>query len=550
MFFMKTRYVLLYLLGMAIIATYMLTAVAWAESDDLDSENTTRNTTENTDNYSDAGSDTAAYDFAYNTSVDYRSIRERAIQFSTTTAVNNMNSINNNNLILANIFIYNQSQQKNVAFVDKSNLTIYVGTYQGDKLEITDTFDILVGEAEGDKVREGDRKTPEGVYYTVDYLSNKYLTNRYGNQVGNIYGTGAFPINYPNIVDKIEGRGGSGIWIHGLNPEKHKPVTLGCIAMGNERFDRLMTYMNVGVTTVIGETLNFTPDRDAYLKEKTRYYNFIENFTNAWSTNNYDAYAEMFHQQFRTPAGVRRGSFLGRKKSIMDYGLSINKQTNKNITNTTNTVETTGATLAENRRIAQMLKGNKLITFNNLTVFVERDLVVYDFNQLYATNNLISYGNKRYYVKDTANELDGRNGRNGRNGLQVISEEFTPSDANTKKEAIMPYVQTFLQTWIQAWETKDVDGYTAMYSPAFRHKGTNMGLRQFAAYKQGVFQRAGNISVEYSNVTIESIAAGSVTVSFTQKYSSDTVADTGKKVLVLTGRPDLFSIRSEAWFKL
>lgn len=529
----------------AVVFGAMPFATSLASSDDQDSPSSTphprqQDLGEGNSTYSNTSSDTAAYDFAYNTSVDYRSIRENAIEFSLTDAVNNMLAINNGDLFLSNIFVYNQTQQKSVVLVDKSNLTVYIGAYGGsdgdgsNTLEMLDAFDVLVGEAAGDKVREGDRKTPEGVYYAVDYLSNRYLSNKYGSSVGNIYGTGAFPINYPNIVDKIEGRGGSGIWIHGLNPDKHKPVTLGCVAMGNERFARLMEHVSVGVATIIGETLNFTQNEEAYEASRSRYYSFLTTFTNAWKENDYNTYESMFHNDFRTPSGVRRGSFLSRKKGIMDYGLSLN--TNLEANTPPAFGEASQPTLADIRRLGESTKGNKLITFDNLTVFVEQDHIVYDFNQLYATANLVSYGNKRYYVKDTPE------------GLRLLSEEFISKGAAARAEVVMPYVETFLQQWATAWQEKDADAYISMYAKGFRQNG--MGIRQFANYKRNLFARAGNISVEYSDVAIESMGGGRVRVSFVQTYTSDTISDTGKKTLVLTGKPDYLSIRSESWVAL
>ncbi|CAI6147276.1 MAG: hypothetical protein SPLUMA1_SPLUMAMAG1_01934 [uncultured Sulfurimonas sp.] len=57
-----------------------------------------------------------------------------------------------------------------------------------------------------DKIREGDLRTPIGVYKLVKKLS----------KVDSFYGPLAFATSYPNSYDKYLGKNGSGIWIHGL----------------------------------------------------------------------------------------------------------------------------------------------------------------------------------------------------------------------------------------------------------------------------------------------------------------------------------------------
>ena len=57
------------------------------------------------------------------------------------------------------------------------------------------------------KTDEGDEKTPLGVYHLTSLLDDDKLPE--------LYGTGAYPINYPNRWDQLHGRSGSGIWLHG-----------------------------------------------------------------------------------------------------------------------------------------------------------------------------------------------------------------------------------------------------------------------------------------------------------------------------------------------
>lgn len=86
------------------------------------------------------------------------------------------------------------------------------------------------GQQSGDKWREGDKKTPEGVYF---------LTNRRSGLDEGLYGNLAFPLNYPNPVDRIQGKTGYGIWLHGRGKDLVPRDTRGCIALRTPVLRRL-----------------------------------------------------------------------------------------------------------------------------------------------------------------------------------------------------------------------------------------------------------------------------------------------------------------------
>jgi len=79
------------------------------------------------------------------------------------------------------------------------------------------------------KERPWDRRTPLGIYFVVEQLDTKRLHERYG--------AAAFPLDYPNIWDRQNRRGGDGIWIHGVDPSGGRRPRLdtdGCIALLND----------------------------------------------------------------------------------------------------------------------------------------------------------------------------------------------------------------------------------------------------------------------------------------------------------------------------
>ena len=96
------------------------------------------------------------------------------------------------------------------------------------------------------KEREGDRKTPLGIYFVTEQLDTSKLHDKYG--------VTAFPLDYPNAWDRHVGRTGDGIWVHGVdrNAGNRPPLdTDGCIALPNERLLALERLFVPNVTPVL-----------------------------------------------------------------------------------------------------------------------------------------------------------------------------------------------------------------------------------------------------------------------------------------------------------
>ncbi len=109
----------------------------------------------------------------------------------------------------------------------------------------------LGGEPVGPKTRQGDHRTPEGVYVLDSRNSNSHYYK-------------AFHVSYPNARDKAIARKlgvspGGDIMVHGL-PKEYAWVgksqvlhdwTDGCIAVSNEEMDELWNLVRVGTVIEI-----------------------------------------------------------------------------------------------------------------------------------------------------------------------------------------------------------------------------------------------------------------------------------------------------------
>ena len=139
-----------------------------------------------------------------------------------------------------------QPDQKHAIVIDTQKARLYL--YQNDNGRPRFVADYYVshGKLGSDKRSEGDKKTPTGVYHVTDSLPAKKL--------GDLYGTGAFPINYPNEWDRRQGRKGHGIWLHGTPSDtfsRPPKASDGCVVLSNTDLDALSKNLQIGLTPVI-----------------------------------------------------------------------------------------------------------------------------------------------------------------------------------------------------------------------------------------------------------------------------------------------------------
>lgn len=74
--------------------------------------------------------------------------------------------------------------------VDKQKQTLYMTKYKDFTIYFQKREPCSTGANKGDKLRQGDEKTPEGIYFFSKKIKNP------PNPI--LYGSLAFPLNYPN----------------------------------------------------------------------------------------------------------------------------------------------------------------------------------------------------------------------------------------------------------------------------------------------------------------------------------------------------------------
>lgn len=115
-----------------------------------------------------------------------------------------------------------------------------------DGLVVAHNAYLSIGENGAGKRRAWDRRTPLGIYFVIDQLDTSRLHDKYG--------IGAFPLDYPNAVDQLRERTGSGIWVHGVESgagRRPRHDTDGCLALPNEDLAALEPSFVPNTTPVI-----------------------------------------------------------------------------------------------------------------------------------------------------------------------------------------------------------------------------------------------------------------------------------------------------------
>lgn len=173
---------------------------------------------------------------------------------------------------------------------------LYVYKRQADdSFLLLETMKTSIGKEGYGKNIEGDNKTPVGVYRIVSYLTPEQLDDFYGNA--------AYPVNYPNVWDKIHKRTGYGIWLHaepiGLK-EKTRPLldSNGCVVISNNDIDIINQYIDVGYTYIVMTPKVEMVKVDDVKRLRAQLHERLKEWERAWESRQAEPYLAFYSQAF------------------------------------------------------------------------------------------------------------------------------------------------------------------------------------------------------------------------------------------------------------
>jgi murein L,D-transpeptidase YafK len=187
------------------------------------------------------------------------------------------------------------ADQTHALVVDSRRSRLYVFENVGGKPQFIADYYVTLGKNGVEKTREGDQKTPIGVYHVTANLPRQKLTD--------FYGSGAFPINYPNAWDKRLGRNGHGIWLHGTPSDTYsRPprASDGCIVLANSDLDAVGKRVQVGLTpVVIADEIEWI-DAGAFELERKGLASAFEAWRADWESRDSGKYLSHYSARFNS----------------------------------------------------------------------------------------------------------------------------------------------------------------------------------------------------------------------------------------------------------
>ncbi len=396
--------------------------------------------------------------------------------------------------------------------VETSTQTLYLFSYDGSFKEIKN-YRVSTGETPGAKSRSGDRKTPVGVYFFTKKFEKRDLAP--------IYGTRAFPMDYPNVLDRQAGRSGNAIWLHGTNKPIKPRDSNGCIALANPHIDALDSFITLNRTPIIVvDTLSYTSVKKLD-STKASVLRFLSSWNNALQTGTYHQFLSYYHPDYLPE--IDWWPEWGRIKKAM--GISY---------------------------------APAQIDLDKIAIYRYSGVYVALFDQIHKSetgNQLI--GTRKLFFKK-----DGRN-------FRIIGDEYQshpfPQEKKKRtqpllvafhKDKIVPKIELkkesdeiakIIEGWLKAWSLKDIRRYGDYYAKEFRSQGMNR--KSWLKHKNKLNKKYKYIKVSKKNLRIQDGKKKSI-ATFILTYKSPEYKSYGRKRLVLIKENGRWKILRETFRKL
>ena len=159
---------------------------------------------------------------------------------------------------LPDILIEAAPDRTMVIGADAARARLYLFEWSGGHWTQRGDWYASIGWRGADKRREGDGKTPLGVYFVTMYVESRGLPE--------FYGAGSLGLNYPNGWDRLRRRTGYGIWIHGEPrglTNRAPRWSQGCLVISNPALETLKRAIGEqSVPVVIAESIRWMAPAD------------------------------------------------------------------------------------------------------------------------------------------------------------------------------------------------------------------------------------------------------------------------------------------------
>lgn len=264
---------------------------------------------------------------------------------------------------------------KHVFLVDKKERKLMVFERAGEQIKKVGEFVTDIGKNDGDKRRENDNRTPEGIYFFQERLSQPEIPF-------SLYGKMAFTTNYPNFFDRLERKTGYGIWLHSI-PDS-VPLTRGsrgCVVVRNENLDQIRDWIQLKQTPIIiFDKIEYVTKAE-HDKKKEELLNWLQAWRKAWESKEIASYLSYYSPSFRAPGFSNLKAWERHKNRLFNLYDSISLQ------------------------------------LDQPYILLHKDQLIVKVLQQFSSDKHSDYGIKTMYAR----KVDGQ--------FKIVYEEWTRSDA-------------------------------------------------------------------------------------------------------------------------
>jgi len=202
--------------------------------------------------------------------------------------------------------------QPYVILVDQQSSRVYIYRNNAGDLQLETDYFITIGLKGYGKQKRGDQKTPIGVYHVTRYID--------GTELPDLYGEGAFPINYPNTWDLRKQRTGAGIWIHGTPSYTYNRspwASDGCIVVSNPDFLQIDNYIEPKLHTpvVVAEEVNWI-SREQWQAKRQQVMQLLSGWLIDWESLDHEKYRQHYSRTGLNAYGRDFKSWDGHKRWV------------------------------------------------------------------------------------------------------------------------------------------------------------------------------------------------------------------------------------------
>lgn len=286
-----------------------------------------------------------------------------------------------------------------ILVAEKSTHLLHLFQNSGGRPELIKSYQMATGKMAGDKIFQGDHRTPEGIYLIESFIPHEELIKKHGKE-GEIYGVGSFVLDYPNPIDRRQGKTGGGIWLHSTNDETRIEKGLdsrGCVVTANNDLKDISKYIELFHTRiVIVHDLKYLSETTWETNRKNLEATILD-WKEAWRNEDFARYISFYHPtEFNDNI---RGNF----RSFSEYKKAVFQN-----------------------------PGTPEVDFQDLSLLVVDNYAVATFKQIYKSNSINDAGVKTVYLK-----------KDQFYNWKIVSENWGKLETSEKQVAFRPSMRFF-----------------------------------------------------------------------------------------------------------